>query len=95
MALGEGNDVALASETKRSNCYQPPLQQCCSSPTGAHHWLIDDKGMGQCKYCREKRQFAQSVVPDNAWAADVERGASRLMEKWLRAILHNLDREGE
>lgn len=44
--------------------YERGFWQCSSSPSGAHHWLIDASGLGQCKYCGEMRQFADSVVAD-------------------------------
>lgn len=31
--------------------------KCVDSPTGAHHWRIDEDGLGCCKYCGEERRF--------------------------------------
>lgn len=31
--------------------------KCVLSPTGAHHWMIGEKGLGHCKYCDEGRRF--------------------------------------
>lgn len=31
--------------------------KCEDSPTGAHHWLIREGGLGYCKYCGEDRKF--------------------------------------
>ena len=44
--------------------YKGGLWCCSASPTGAHHWLIDGSGIGQCKYCGERKQFAKPATPD-------------------------------
>jgi hypothetical protein len=31
--------------------------QCTSSPSGAHHWQLDQGDYGTCKHCGESRQF--------------------------------------
>jgi hypothetical protein len=28
----------------------------------AHFWVIDDKGLGICKYCGERRQFQNTLT---------------------------------
>jgi len=35
------------------------LWQCHASPFGAHHWSIDALGQGECRYCGQKRRFAE------------------------------------
>ncbi len=47
--------------------------QCSLSPSGAHHWLIDDSGWGQCKYCGEERHFAKLLSDHSANANRYER----------------------
>ena len=34
---------------------------CPLSPTGGHHWLIEGRGWGKCKYCKKEREFARDV----------------------------------
>jgi len=55
-----------------SEYYERGLWNCSASPTGAHHWLIDDRGMGQCEYCGEGRQFAEATVSGYARAGHIE-----------------------
>lgn len=33
------------------------VETCLKSPTQRHHWLIDSKNIGMCKYCGKKRNF--------------------------------------
>jgi hypothetical protein len=47
--------------------------RCSLSPFGAHHWLIDDSGWGQCKYCGEERHFAKLPFDHSANASHCER----------------------
>ena len=65
--------------------YEAALWRCRSSPIGAHHWLIDDHGLGQCKYCRERRLFAKAAVADSEYHGDIECGqhqvAGRIPER--------------
>jgi len=49
------------SERIRHSYYNSGVWRCPSSSSGVHHWLIDDKGMEQCKYCGERRQFDKSI----------------------------------
>jgi hypothetical protein len=55
-----GEMVAQTPDRIGSRYLQSGLWRCPYSPFGAHHWLIDDKGLGQCKYCGEKRQLAEA-----------------------------------
>jgi hypothetical protein len=34
-----------------------PIVICEKSPTKRHHWILDFKNLGKCKYCREEKQF--------------------------------------
>jgi len=45
-----------------SRYYKRGLWCCSASPTGAHHWHVDGSGIGQCKYCGERRQFAKPAI---------------------------------
>lgn len=41
---------------------------CTPSPTDAHHWMIDEDGMGLCKYCPSAHKFTKSAI----WGFDSE-----------------------
>lgn len=32
-------------------------EPCVNSPSGYHHWIIDDSNYGICRYCKKCRQF--------------------------------------
>ena len=63
-------------DNRFSEYYKCGLWRCSASPTGAHHWLIDG-GRGQCMYCGQRRQFAESVLvgysdpSDSLWSQDM------------------------
>lgn len=71
-----------------SEYYKCGLWRCPVSPTGAHHWLMDDGGLGQCKYCGQRRQFAESAVSSNGDAGDIEWDQGHSLEESLRELLH-------
>jgi len=88
--------VQQTSEANRfGEYYQRGLWRCPASPTGAHHWLIDAKGLGQCKYCGEKRQFAGSAVSDYRGAGDIEWKQNPLSEECLTRSSSRLSLELE
>jgi len=58
----EGVVLGASQANDFSQDYESGLWCCSASPTGAHHWIIDDRGWGLCRYCGEKRQFAESVA---------------------------------
>lgn len=35
--------------------------QCPASPSGAHHWELDQECLGRCDHCHETRQFSRHV----------------------------------
>ena len=74
-----------------SGCYEHRPWFCSASPTGAHHWLIDGKGVGQCRYCREKRQFTTSAASSYSELREIgesRRCDSMTLEDTLRELLH-------
>jgi hypothetical protein len=70
-----------------SHYYQAGRWRCSLSPSGAHHWLIDGNGVGQCKYCGERREFAKSQVPAYECADDTGWDSRRSSENRLRELL--------
>lgn len=38
--------------------------RCAESPSGAHHWELDQACKGVCRYCRGDRQFKQRILQD-------------------------------
>jgi hypothetical protein len=61
--------------------------RCSVSPSGAHHWLIDDSGWGQCKYCGEERHFAKLLSDHSANANHYERSQDWVAEGPLQESL--------
>lgn len=70
-----------------SEYYKCGLWSCSASPTGAHHWLIDGGGLGQCKQCGERRQFAESAVSSYGDAGYIEWDQGDSLEESLRELL--------
>ncbi|MCK4722154.1 MAG: hypothetical protein KAT75_02565 [Dehalococcoidia bacterium] len=88
MARGKrGESVAQTSDTIWSRYLQSGLWRCPCSPSGAHHWLIDDKGVGQCRYCGQKRQFAEAGGSSYGGASDMQWGPAPRSEESLRELL--------
>ena len=55
--------IQQTPEVKNLSQYYGREAWCCPmSPTGAHHWFISGGDWGQCKHCRERRQFVESAV---------------------------------
>jgi hypothetical protein len=64
--------VAQISDRIGCSYFQSGIWRCPYSPSGAHHWLVDDKGVGNCKYCGEERQFATSIVSSYTRLGDMQ-----------------------
>lgn len=82
-----GETVAQTSDRIGRRYLQSGLWQCPSSPSGAHHWLIDVEGVGQCRYCGQKRQFAEAGGSSYGGASDMQWGPAPRSEESLRELL--------
>jgi hypothetical protein len=51
----------IAEKLQAANAAATPT--CEASPTGAHWWLVDPKNYGECKYCKQQRQFRPDLAP--------------------------------
>lgn len=56
-----------AAVNSLSQYYMEGLWRCLSSPSGAHHWLIEYSGWGECKYCKRRRRFPRALNGDEYW----------------------------
>ena len=65
--------------------YEKGLWRCHASPSGAHHWIIDALGRGECKYCGEKRGFAEPA--GNGWLEMPRYDESFALEDFARELL--------
>ena len=61
--------------------------RCACSPSGAHHWFVDDEGAGKCKYCGEERQFTKIIISNYARLSDVQLEPDPLSEEAFREHL--------
>ena len=64
---------------------------CSAFPTRAHYWLIEGRGVGQCRYCGEKRQFTTSAASSYSELREIgesRRCDSVTLEDTLRELLH-------
>ena len=73
-----------AEANSLSRYYGRGLWQCPASPFGAHHWIIDAIGRGECKHCGEKRQFAE---PAGVGWWQVCSDGGFVLEEFLRELL--------
>ncbi len=48
-------------ENSPSRSHTEGLWGCHSSPVGAHHWIINDSGWGECKYCSKRMEFPRLI----------------------------------
>ena len=88
MALSKDGQIVAQISGKMSSQYcESGLWRCFASPSGAHHWVIDARGLGQCKYCGERRPFADAGVLDYGDSDDSEWDSRPLSEEWLRDLL--------
>ena len=55
--------VKQMKEGRRAGYRGQPIvaQPCPVAPEGRHHWLLDSKSVGICKWCKEKRQFRKAL----------------------------------
>lgn len=65
--------------------YEKGLWRCHASPFGAHHWVIDTLGQGECKYCGEKRGFIEPA--GNGWWEMRRYDESFALDDFLRELL--------
>jgi hypothetical protein len=65
--------------------YEKGLWRCHASPSGAHHWIIDTLGQGECKYCREKRGFVEPA--GNGWWEMPRYNESFALEDFTKELL--------
>jgi hypothetical protein len=73
--------------------YEVGRWRCSVAPSGAHHWLLDDSGWGQCKYCSEERHFAELPFDHPTNASHYERSQDSLAEGPLRQLLATIYRK--
>ncbi len=76
----------ISEDDSRSEYYRRGLWRCHASPTGAHQWRIDGRGMGQCECCGERRLFAALSVTDYSDAAHIEWGHSTPLAEFMRDL---------
>jgi hypothetical protein len=67
-----GETIAQISDRIGRSYLQSGMWRCACSPSGAHHWLVGDKGVGKCKYCGEERQFATHMISSYVGLSDIQ-----------------------
>jgi hypothetical protein len=76
-----GETVEQDVDKIRHRYFQSGMWRCPCSPSGAHHWLVDDRGVGKCKYCGEERQFAKFMVTSYTRLRDMQSDTDSSSEK--------------
>lgn len=81
----------VSEASKLGHYYETGSWHCSLAPNGAHHWIIDGSGRGQCKYCGEMRQFTTSGTAgySELWEAGESRQCDTVvLEETVRELLH-------